>query len=318
MLKQKFEDSPNTVPLVSITVITYNSSRFVLETLQSAKQQTYRNIELIISDDCSTDETVEICGEWVEKNKDRFVRTKIITSDYNTGIPANSNRAIRASQGEWIKIIAGDDILLPNCVTDYVDYVTSAESSAKIIFSKAQRFCEKKGEKQTVDIFPGSDIKAFFSFSAEKQFEKLLKWNFMPAPTAFYSRDLFMRYPYNEMYRFMEDYPQWLRLTFNGVKLYFMDSVTVMYRISQDSVTDFSGQYYSSKLEMSTLLFFWNEKIRYLGNTHAEICQLDRQKLLIHELAFVFLGNRKSRIHNFIYRIMKALVFRLAKYKGEQ
>ena len=47
-------------PLVSIIVITYNSAKFVLETLESAKAQTYQNIELIISDDCSSDNTIEI------------------------------------------------------------------------------------------------------------------------------------------------------------------------------------------------------------------------------------------------------------------
>lgn len=52
-------DSKN--PLFSIIVITYNSSVFVLETLESAKNQAYQNIELIISDDGSTDETVAIC-----------------------------------------------------------------------------------------------------------------------------------------------------------------------------------------------------------------------------------------------------------------
>ncbi len=51
--------------LVSIVVITYNSAKFILETLESSKAQTYKNIELIISDDCSTDNTVEICQQWI-------------------------------------------------------------------------------------------------------------------------------------------------------------------------------------------------------------------------------------------------------------
>ena len=59
-------------PLVSIIVITYNSSKYVLETLESAKAQTYQNIELIVTDDCSNDNTVEICRKWIEENKERF------------------------------------------------------------------------------------------------------------------------------------------------------------------------------------------------------------------------------------------------------
>ncbi len=52
-------------PLVSIIVCTYNSSKYVLETLESAKEQTYQNVELIVSDDCSTDNTVELCRKWI-------------------------------------------------------------------------------------------------------------------------------------------------------------------------------------------------------------------------------------------------------------
>ena len=103
-------------PLVSIIVITYNSSKYVLETLESAKAQTYQNIELIVSDDCSIDNTVEICREWIENNKERFVRTELITAEKNTGIPANCNRGVKAAQGEWVKLIAGDDILYNNCI----------------------------------------------------------------------------------------------------------------------------------------------------------------------------------------------------------
>ena len=102
-------------PLVSIIVITYNSSKYVLETLESAKAQTYQNIELIVSDDCSTDNTVEICHNWIEQNKERFVRTELITVEKNTGIAPNCNRGVKAAKGEWVKLIAGDDVLHQNC-----------------------------------------------------------------------------------------------------------------------------------------------------------------------------------------------------------
>ena len=93
-------------PLVSIKVATYNSRKFVIETLESSKAQTYPNIELIISDDCSSDDTVALCQGWLAKNKGKFVNTQIITVPENTGIPANCNRCINASRQDWIKFIA--------------------------------------------------------------------------------------------------------------------------------------------------------------------------------------------------------------------
>ena len=124
-------------PLVSVGVLTYNSSKTVLETLESIKAQTYQNIELIISDDASKDNTVEICKEWVEKNKDRFVRCEILTVPENTGIPANVNRRIAASRGEWSKGIAADDALLPDCIENFINYVKE-HPEAEIIFAKAK------------------------------------------------------------------------------------------------------------------------------------------------------------------------------------
>ncbi len=111
--------------LVSIIVITYNSSRYVLETLESAYRQTYANIELIVSDDCSTDNTFTLCQEWVEAHKDRFVRTLCTQTPHNGGICWNYNHALQHAQGEWIKYIAGDDILLDNCIEGYLKHLTS-------------------------------------------------------------------------------------------------------------------------------------------------------------------------------------------------
>jgi alpha-1,3-rhamnosyltransferase len=83
-------------PLVSVRVITYNSSKTVIETLDSIYNQTYPNIELIISDDCSKDDTVAICREWVNQHKERFARTEILTVPQNTGVSANINRSEKA------------------------------------------------------------------------------------------------------------------------------------------------------------------------------------------------------------------------------
>ena len=103
-------------PLVSIAVITYQSSPYVVETLESIAKQTYRNIELIISDDGSNDGTVDVCMEWLSVNGNRFVRTEVLTVPANTGTSANYNRAEDACRGDWVMTVDGDDMLFPDAV----------------------------------------------------------------------------------------------------------------------------------------------------------------------------------------------------------
>ena len=61
--------------IVTVIVYTFNSSKYILETLDSIKKQTYKDLMLIITDDCSTDSTIEICKKWLNLNGDRFVKT---------------------------------------------------------------------------------------------------------------------------------------------------------------------------------------------------------------------------------------------------
>lgn len=114
----------NSFPLVTIGVLTYNSEKYVIETLESIKSQTYLNIELIISDDCSCDYTVDRCSEWIEKNRGYFVNVLILTVKTNTGTAGNCNRVLAKSNGKWLKFLGADDLLSPSAIENYVRYVT--------------------------------------------------------------------------------------------------------------------------------------------------------------------------------------------------
>lgn len=224
-------------PLVSVPVITYNSAKFVLETLESIKAQTYQNIELIISDDCSTDNTVELCQQWVEQNKNRFVRTQIITSEVNTGVSANLNRAEAACQGEWVKGIAGDDLLMPNCLEDSVEYVNNNPDTI-YLFGRIEAFGvnEERNKYFTENIFDYS----FFNMDVDGQLERLVFGsNCVPASTCFYNRqkaiDLGIRN--DERIPLLEDWPKWINILEKGVKLEFMDKTLVKYRIHNTSIS---------------------------------------------------------------------------------
>lgn len=99
-------------PLVSICIPTYNGEKFLHECLDSAINQSYRNVEIIIADDCSTDKTCEIVKAYAAKDP----RIKVIRNENNLGLVGNWKRCIELSKGEWIKFIFQDDYLSFNCI----------------------------------------------------------------------------------------------------------------------------------------------------------------------------------------------------------
>lgn len=222
-------------PLVSVPVITYNSAKTVLETLDSIKAQTYPNIELIISDDCSKDNTVELCREWVEKNKDRFVRTEILTVEKNTGVAGNCNRAGVACHGEWVKGIAGDDILMPSCVQDCMDYVTEHPDTI-YLFGRCKAFGASPERCREIDnLFDYS----FFEKPKEEQLSRLMVGNCLPAATVFShaERAKATGVTNDERIPMLEDWPKWINLIKAGVRFGFVDKVIVKYRVSETSLS---------------------------------------------------------------------------------
>ncbi|PHR69110.1 MAG: hypothetical protein COA67_11205 [Lutibacter sp.] len=224
-------------PLVSIIVITYNSAKYVLDTLESAKAQTYKNIELIISDDCSTDNTVEICKKWLNENKDRFVSSKLVTTNANTGIPANINRGLHAAKGEWFKTIAGDDILHKECIFLYVNFVLS-NPEVKVVTANCQVFINTFSKENFTEIKNFSEFYGYKSnITAQDQHKIFLRRCPVNSCTMFYNAKVIMdNNGCDERFRWFEDHPLYLKLTKNGTKIFYLNKVTVYYRLHNSSV----------------------------------------------------------------------------------
>lgn len=98
-------------PLVSICIPTYNGEAFVSEAMESALNQTYKNIEIIVSDDASTDDTLRIINTY----KPNTIPIHIFNHK-PSGIGANWNHSIEKAKGEYIKFLFQDDVLEPTCV----------------------------------------------------------------------------------------------------------------------------------------------------------------------------------------------------------
>lgn len=240
-------------PLVSIPVITYNSSSTIIETLDSIYNQTYQNIELIISDDCSKDNTIALCCEWIEEHKNRFVHTKIITTEKNTGVSANGNRARNACRGVWVHGIAGDDILLPNCISDNIDFV-EMHPDAIYVFSQCKSFGMDEDRCAEMDALYNYE---FFSWNPQEQYDYLtLVRNCIPAVSVFVNREKsnILGIKNDERIPLLDDQPKWVMLIQKGVRLYYMDKLTVMWRLSEKGLSSSGNP--SLAFQKSNALFY--------------------------------------------------------------
>ena len=288
-------------PLVSIVVLTYNSEKYVLETLESARKQTYLNIELIVTDDGSIDNTVRICRDWLAKEGNRFVRTELVTSPCNTGIPANANRGYKMAHGEWIKGIAGDDILIEDAIEQFLK---NYKRDCYIVATAFKKLLAKSGGGYIYSdrVFPLKKDITVYNLPPEKQYKKILWHCFVTAPTIFFKRDLFEKVGYfDEQYRLMEDWPFWLKCLEVGYKIDFSPVLTVCYRIDCGSITFGKGVFFYNENFYITQRAFIRDKI-YPRMSKLNFLYWQDQVIIVlkHWFLYSLFKNRRNFFTKFI------------------
>ncbi|WP_052399131.1 glycosyltransferase family 2 protein [Candidatus Francisella endociliophora] len=216
----------NEKPKVSVCIITYNSSDTVVELLNSILLQSYgpENIELVISDDTSTDSTIKVIESWLNNHKAKFSNVILNINDENLGISKNFEKVLLLSTSNYIKSIAADDVLKIKALEIYMESISVTSSG--IIFSRVERFSYKDGKKIILDIVPSSlqNINSFNNLNAKTQFDRLfLKRKevsrqelFLCASSLFFKRSILKDILDAPKCRNLEDYPTWLFLL--GVK----------------------------------------------------------------------------------------------------
>jgi len=112
--------------LVSVLIITYNQIDYIDETLTSALEQDYENLEVVVADDGSTDGTDKVILEYAEKYPNRLIP---LVGGPNLGITGNSNRALKACNGVYVALQGGDDVLLPNKISKQIKWFHQNKSA---------------------------------------------------------------------------------------------------------------------------------------------------------------------------------------------
>lgn len=248
---------------VSVIVITYNSQKTIIETLDSIYNQTHKDIELIVSDDCSIDDTLKVVNEWLSQKSERFSNTRVIVPEKNTGVAENCNRGVQAISTEYYKLIAGDDLLEPTAIQEYVRFVVNNPN--QIAVAKVRPFGDV--EEQKLNIWMHAFEKGYdkLKYPFRKKYRELCVRNFICASAVgLIHKEWYEKTGgFSKEYPLYEDHPMYIKWMELGYDFVLLDSYIVKYRVSNSSL---SGNR-SNRFLKNVLKFFWKENaLRILKN----------------------------------------------------
>ena len=217
-------------PLVSICIPTFNSEFFLEETINSLISQTYKNIEIIIGDNGSTDLTLNIIKQFVKKDQ----RIKYFINEENIGYAKNCNKLISNSTGEFIAIFHSDDIYDISMVEKQVKALTSYPDILGVFTSYFK--INSDGEFLQNVHYPLISNETFIKINLDLYLRLVLKHSAscFCCPTSMIRTNVYkMLNGYDEKLKYIEDQDMWARILLNG-SLGVINEKLIKYRIHEN------------------------------------------------------------------------------------
>ncbi len=216
-------------PLVTAIMLSYNQAGFAVECLESIKAQNYPNLELIVNDDASRDDSVAVIRSWLEQSG---LRHQLLVSDKNQGICRSMNRALANAKGKYVAGIAADDAWLPGKLLGQVALMERLPEKVAVAYSDALQM-DEHGKT-----LPLKFIEAHRQFETPPQGDIhriLWEGNFIPAMSTMVRRSAYQEIgPFDESL-FYEDWDMWLRMSRDRDFAWY-DQPTARYRIVSTSI----------------------------------------------------------------------------------
>lgn len=226
-------------PLVSVICICFNHEKFVKQAVYSVLNQTYKNIELIVVDNGSSDNSYiaikEICDQNPEIKFLKFPETISLTKAFN--------KAFLQANGTFLIDLSADDILLENCIQKQAQFFSQQPDNVGIIFGNAYHI-DENGQRTAPYFKINSENKVIDTSLFQTNYQKLLSGGLcMCSVSSMITRNHFeLLNRYNEEL-FFEDLDYWLRLSRN-YEIKFLDDFLVEKRFIKNSL---GNQFYKKK-----------------------------------------------------------------------
>ncbi|MFN2576732.1 MAG: glycosyltransferase [Pyrinomonadaceae bacterium] len=251
-------------PLVTVIVACYNQAEYVEECLESVRQQTYRNFEIVIVDDGSDDNSVAVIRRWLDSSA---VEATLIVHSGNLGVCRTFNDSIARANGKYISIIAGDDVYLPQKLETQVELFENLPEAVGVVYSDAWQI-DKDG-KLLADRFIEAH-RPSQSTPQGRMFRSLLAGNFIPSMTTLVRRACYQSVGmYDEVLAY-EDYDMWLRIS-REYEFAFSPLISAKYRVVPNSLVRVLAHAGSAKLRSDFRIFEKCLKAKSLSADEREI-----------------------------------------------
>lgn len=205
--------------LVSVIMPVYNREAYLAEAITSIINQTYENWELIVIDDKSNDNSLEIANQLASQDK----RIKVLVNETNLGVSTCRNIGIGCSQGCYIAFLDSDDIALTFRLASQVDLLMKGFD----LVGSSIMFIDEKGKQ----------LNSLFAATTSQEMTKIMKWS-LPVfnPTLMTKREVIERIG-NYRLPVAEDYDFFLRAWDNGLRIGNLADIAVYVRLHPDNVS---------------------------------------------------------------------------------
>jgi len=251
---------------ISIVIPVYNTEKYVAECIESCLNQTYKDYEIIIIDDGSTDKSVDIISEYHKNNKNKIT----LIHKENGGTASALNTGFERMKGEWFKWVSADDVLYPTALETMMDLIEKIPDNTQYIYYTD--FVEIDQNSKVIKIRREPDRTIHTS---DENSVELMYHSYGNGSTSMIHRSLFHTVgKFREGLRQAEDLEFWMRACIKfKYQMYHLNLITLSYRRHSESLT--SATIIPEYLELVESFrseykqYLTKEQIKYLNKLNA-------------------------------------------------
>lgn len=129
---------------VAVLVSLYNYARYIRDSLDSVAGQSLEDIDLVVCNDCSTDDGARVTMDWMREHETRFARLALIENDVNSGLAATRNASIAYATAPYLFILDADNMLHPPCLERSLEVLEESEPTAAFAYAQREMFSESE------------------------------------------------------------------------------------------------------------------------------------------------------------------------------